>query len=88
MVSKSTEIFGLDKIPDQVIIKELHKEIGELKSYVSELQYKLNAKKHLLTKGSPEAMLESNTTLRKRNDVLTKENRRLLEEIIKLKEIV
>lgn len=45
---KTTEIFGLSKIPDKDIIKHQSIEIGKLKSNIDELQYILKDKEKLL----------------------------------------
>lgn len=39
---KDSELFGLLKIPDEVVIKELRTEIGMLKSENDELKYRLS----------------------------------------------
>jgi len=39
---KGKAIFGLNKIPDHIIIREQNVELGKLKSSVDELEFKLN----------------------------------------------
>lgn len=39
---KDSELFGLLKIPDEIVIKELRTEIGMLKSENDELKYRLS----------------------------------------------
>ena len=38
---KDKEIYGLSKIPDSVLLKLSQQEVGELKSLIDELQYKV-----------------------------------------------
>ncbi|MGL5681687.1 MAG: hypothetical protein ACRDDZ_01365 [Marinifilaceae bacterium] len=38
-MDKTKELFGLHKVPDKAIIKELLKEKGQLLSYIDELKY-------------------------------------------------
>lgn len=46
-MSKGEEIFGLMKIPDSVLLKNALIEIGKLKSYIDELEYKLKKAEQL-----------------------------------------
>lgn len=41
-MDKSKEVFGLMKIPDRELLKYSRIEVGKLKSYVQELEYKLS----------------------------------------------
>ena len=43
-MDKSKEVFGLMKIPDRELLKYSRIEVGKLKSYVQELEYKLSLK--------------------------------------------
>lgn len=38
-MDKTHELFGLHKVPDKIIIKELLKEKGQLLSYIDELEH-------------------------------------------------
>lgn len=51
-MSKDKEIFGLHKIPDKELIKQLRVEIGILYSEIDELKYKLEEKSPLEHKQS------------------------------------
>lgn len=43
-MDKSRELFGLMKIPDKELLRYSRIEVGQLKSYVQELEYKLSCK--------------------------------------------
>lgn len=43
-MSKDKPIYGLDKLPDEILIKHLRVELGKLSSYIEELEHKLKAK--------------------------------------------
>lgn len=43
-VDKTKEKFGLMKIPDKELLRYSRIEVGQLKSYVQELEYKLSCK--------------------------------------------
>lgn len=38
---KDTPVYGLEKIPDEVIIQELRLEMGKLNAYIEELEFEL-----------------------------------------------
>ena len=44
MIDKGEEIFGLCKVPDKVIIRQLKIDIGKANAYIAELEYKLKNK--------------------------------------------
>lgn len=75
-MSKGDEIFGLLKIPDSVLLKNALIEIGQLKSYIEELEEKLKMKEPIKA-GSIEALMHSNETLRKHNKKLREEIRKI-----------
>ena len=66
MTNKAKPIFGLDKVPDEVIIKELRTELGKLNAYIQELEcYKRayealkSALNKAITKEDKKAFLQS-----------------------------
>jgi len=65
-MSKHDELYGLSKVPDEVLLKAANVEIGKLKAYIAELEDRLQ---------TPEGM--SLAQLKKNNKTLTEENRRL-----------
>lgn len=65
-MSKHDELYGLSKVPDEVLLKAANVEIGKLKAYITELEDRLQ---------TPEGM--SLAQLKKNNKTLTEENRRL-----------
>lgn len=69
MNDKSNPIFGLFKIPDSILLVRSNIEIGKLKSYIEELEYKLCLRK-AITKGSIESLIIANDVLRKKNKEL------------------
>jgi hypothetical protein len=44
-MGKDQEIFGLMKIPDEILLKQTLVENGKLKAYIQELEYNLSLKK-------------------------------------------
>jgi len=62
---KDKEIYGLLKIPDSVIIKELRIEIGKLESYILELENSNKKKNGVINK-----LTSENNDLRKANNYL------------------
>lgn len=67
---KSDSIFGLNKIPDSVLLKEANIEIGKLKSYIDELEEKLQIRTAAIKSGSIEALMLANEVLKKKNKEL------------------
>jgi len=47
---KSKEIFGLGKIPDHILNKQLLVERGQREAYIQELEYKVNGHEEKLSK--------------------------------------
>ena len=44
MIDKGEERFGLCKVPDKIVIKQLKIELGKANAYIAELEYKLKNK--------------------------------------------
>lgn len=49
-MDKSKEVFGLMKIPDKELLRYSRIEVGKLKSYVQELEYKLSLRNKEISK--------------------------------------
>lgn len=45
---KTDERYGIYKIPDDVLIKNIRREIGEKDSYISELEYNIKEKERII----------------------------------------
>lgn len=75
-MAKDTELFGLSKIPDSVLLKKALKEIGMLKAEIDELKY---------NRASEVALKSSILSVKHHNKKLTRENKLLRNELVMLK---
>ena len=71
---KGKPIFGLCKLPAQMLLKASRQEVGELKAYVDELEYSNKNLKEQL-----DNLIEDNKKLQEQLDNLIEENKKLME---------
>lgn len=77
-MGKDTEIFGLGKVPDSALLKLSQQEVGQLKSYIDELQYEIEE----LKKANEELASEFKSKCQKCDQEARKELRK--DELYKL----
>lgn len=77
---KGKPIFGLCKLPAQMLLKASRQEVGELKAYVDELEYSNKNLKEQL-----DNLIEENKKLMELNQYYTDSRCKMAEELEKLK---
>jgi Sec-independent protein translocase protein TatA len=85
MKDKTKPIFGLDKLPDDAIIKELRTELGKANSYIQELENELkqalnNVKEYKANK-VVQTYKDKVLNLEKKNKKLNDFNERLIYQL-------